>query len=180
MADCVPMLFRRFQCPAGEHELHNRSYHKSSFATRNPSLVNMLHIWNSFLIEAFRPNAVYRRPRQLNTLPNKTTFLMKFTRCRNRKRCYCAQLSSNAPRGRGRQFTRQRLSPICSGHDRCEFVHSQMADVTVGGVLDGGFHGETFIPQRFARETPGCFLRLVEFQGGSGHLILLFAKPHRA
>jgi SAM-dependent methyltransferase len=50
-------------------------------------------------------------------------------------------------------------------YDRGEFVHSNMAGVTGGGVLDGSFYGETFIPERFARETLGIVLRLREFHG---------------
>jgi SAM-dependent methyltransferase len=55
-------------------------------------------------------------------------------------------------------------------YDRGEFVHSNMAGVTGGGVLDGSFYGETFIPERFARETLGTVLRLREFHVSRTHV----------
>ena len=62
-------------------------------------------------------------------------------------------------------------------YDRGEFVHSNVDGVTGGGVLDGGFYGETFIPERFAREVLGETLPVTEFYVGPGHPIMFFEKP---
>jgi SAM-dependent methyltransferase len=65
-------------------------------------------------------------------------------------------------------------------YDRGEFVHSNAPGVTGGGVLDNGSYGETFIPERFAREVLGCILPLTAFHTGEGHPILFFEKPVEA
>jgi SAM-dependent methyltransferase len=62
-------------------------------------------------------------------------------------------------------------------YDRGEFVHSNVAGVTGGGALDGTFYGETFIPERYARETYAADLELVEFHDASDQPILFFRKP---
>jgi SAM-dependent methyltransferase len=61
--------------------------------------------------------------------------------------------------------------------DRGELVHSNATGITGGGALDGSFYGETFIPERFAREELGSILPLAEFHAGDGHPILFFEKP---
>lgn len=38
-------------------------------------------------------------------------------------------------------------------YDNGEFVHSNRQGVTGGGALDGSFYGETFIPEKYAREA---------------------------
>jgi hypothetical protein len=67
--------------------------------------------------------------------------------------------------------------PAKARYDRGEFVHSNAPGVTGGGVLDNGSYGETFIPERFAREALGGILPLFEFHVGEGHPILFFEKP---
>jgi hypothetical protein len=61
-------------------------------------------------------------------------------------------------------------------YDRVEFVHSNADGVTGGGVLDAGFYGETFIPERFAREILGETLNVTEFYSGESHPIIFFKK----
>ena len=62
-------------------------------------------------------------------------------------------------------------------YDRGELVHSNAYGVAGGGPRGGGFYGETFIPERFARENLGALIPLVEFYEGDGHPILIFEKP---
>ena len=63
-------------------------------------------------------------------------------------------------------------------YDRGEFVHSNVAGVTGGGVLDGGFYGETFISERCARLSLSETLPFAEFHQEAGsHPILFFEKP---
>ena len=63
-------------------------------------------------------------------------------------------------------------------YDRGELVHSNVPGVTGGGVLDGGFYGETFIPEQFARTSLTDALQFTEFfQQGNNHPILFFKKP---
>lgn len=62
-------------------------------------------------------------------------------------------------------------------YDRGDLVHSNAYGVTGGGARDGGFYGETFIPERFAREHLGALIPLAEFYEGDGHPILIFEKP---
>jgi 2-polyprenyl-3-methyl-5-hydroxy-6-metoxy-1,4-benzoquinol methylase len=62
-------------------------------------------------------------------------------------------------------------------YDRGEFVHSNVDGVTGGGVLDGGFYGETFIPEQFAREVLSSILNVTEFYCGDSHPIIFFEKP---
>jgi SAM-dependent methyltransferase len=61
-------------------------------------------------------------------------------------------------------------------YDRGEFVHSNAHGVTGGGVRDGSFYGETFIPARYAKEAYEDHLHLREFLEGEGHPILLFER----
>jgi hypothetical protein len=62
-------------------------------------------------------------------------------------------------------------------YDSGDFVHSNSDGVTGGGALDKDFYGETFIPERFAREVLGTILPFTEFCAGQGHPILFFEKP---
>jgi SAM-dependent methyltransferase len=62
-------------------------------------------------------------------------------------------------------------------YDRGEFVHSNAEGVSGGGALGPEYYGETFIPERFAREELGGVLSLVEFYTDDGHPILFFQKP---
>jgi len=43
-------------------------------------------------------------------------------------------------------------------------------------VLNGGFYGETFIPERYAREAFSEHLDFVEFFEDGGHPILFFQR----
>jgi SAM-dependent methyltransferase len=64
-----------------------------------------------------------------------------------------------------------------TAYDRGEFVHSNANGVTGGGVLDGSFYGETFIPERFAKEVLGSGpLQMMEFFPDQGHPIMFFQK----
>lgn len=61
-------------------------------------------------------------------------------------------------------------------YDRGEFVHSNAHGVTGGGILDSSFYGESFIPERYARDVLGKHLPLDSFLQESGHPVLVFAR----
>lgn len=65
-----------------------------------------------------------------------------------------------------------------ASYDRGEWVHSNVPGVTGGGVLDGGFYGETFISEQFARNSlSDDVLQFTEFvENGHNHPILFFTK----
>ena len=48
-------------------------------------------------------------------------------------------------------------------YDAGEFVHSNVKGVTGGGVREAEFYGESFIPERYARDVLSKYLSFVEF-----------------
>jgi SAM-dependent methyltransferase len=92
---------------------------------------------------------------------------------------YAASLTDASPYSHALSHLFPDFSEAKARYDRGEFVHSNIAGVTGGGVLDESFYGETFIPERFARKTLGNILHLREFHAGSGHPIMFFEKRGR-
>jgi SAM-dependent methyltransferase len=90
---------------------------------------------------------------------------------------YAASLTGTDPYSRSLATMFPDFTEARSRYDRGEFVHSNVPGITGGGVLDGSFYGETFIPERFARLSLSGPLMLAEFFEESGsHPILFFAK----
>lgn len=89
---------------------------------------------------------------------------------------YAASLTETNPYSHALSHMFPDFAEAKARYDRGELVHSNVAGVTGGGVLDGSFYGETFIPERFAQETLGAILRLREFHGDGGHPIMFFEK----
>jgi SAM-dependent methyltransferase len=90
---------------------------------------------------------------------------------------YAASIAGADPYSRALSGMFPDFADAKARYDRGEFVHSNMAGVTGGGVLDGSFYGESFIPARFAQATLGGILPLREFHSGDGHPIMFFEKP---
>ena len=63
-----------------------------------------------------------------------------------------------------------------ASYDRGEFVHSNAHGISGGGARTGDFYGETFIPERYAREVLGQSLNLLEFNKEGSQPILFFEK----
>lgn len=90
---------------------------------------------------------------------------------------YAASLPPNDPYSRALSSMFSDFGDAKARYDRGEFVHSNAPGVTGGGVLDGGFYGETFISERFAREVLGNgSVSLFEFDAAADHPILFFEK----
>jgi SAM-dependent methyltransferase len=92
---------------------------------------------------------------------------------------YAASLTDTSPYSQALSRMFPDFSEAKARYDRGEFVHSNVVGVTGGGVLDGSYYGETFIPERFAQATLGDVLQLREFHTGSGHPIMFFEKPRQ-
>jgi hypothetical protein len=92
---------------------------------------------------------------------------------------YAASLTGADPYSRALAKMFTDFADARASYDRGEFVHSNVPGVTGGGVLHGGFYGETFIPEQFAREQLGIIMPLVEFSQDNNHPILFFQKPVR-
>ena len=64
-------------------------------------------------------------------------------------------------------------------YDNGEFVHSNSKGITGGGPLDGSFYGETFIPERYAKENYSPYFEVLDFdftKGRSSHPVMFFVK----
>ncbi len=78
---------------------------------------------------------------------------------------YCMSLKGTKQSGYAEALSRlfDDFDTAKSKYDAGEFVHSNVKGVTGGGVREGQFYGETFIPERYAREALSEYLKLVEF-----------------
>jgi SAM-dependent methyltransferase len=89
---------------------------------------------------------------------------------------YAAGLTSTDSYSRALATMFPDFAEVKAQYDRGEFVHSSAYGVSGGGARAGGFYGETFIPDRFAREVLGQSLNYLEFYQGDDQPILFFQK----
>jgi SAM-dependent methyltransferase len=89
---------------------------------------------------------------------------------------YAATIAGSDPYSRALSNMFPDFAEAKTRYDRGEFVHSNAHGVAGSGARSGGFYGETFIPERYAREVLGVALQFVEFRETDGHPILFFEK----
>lgn len=90
---------------------------------------------------------------------------------------YAAGLTSADPYSRALSTMFPDFGAAKALYDQGGFVHSNAYGVSGSGAREGGFYGETFIPEAYARDRLAQSLRLVEFHQGDNHPILFFQKP---
>lgn len=55
-------------------------------------------------------------------------------------------------------------------YDRGQFVHANPSEVTGGGVRDGSFYGESFVPETYIRQRFADAYEVLSFQTGLPHI----------
>ena len=90
---------------------------------------------------------------------------------------YAAGMTGTDPYARSLAAMFRSFADAKASYERGEFVHSNAHGVTGGGAREGDFYGETFIPERYARDVLGKLMPLLEFHQGDNHPILFFQKP---
>lgn len=63
-----------------------------------------------------------------------------------------------------------------AAYNRGEFVHSNKKEVSGGGAMTSEFYGETFIPEKYAREAYSHLFELHKFDASRFHPTMFFQK----
>ena len=94
---------------------------------------------------------------------------------------YCKSLQSQNPQGYAKALST--LFPdfdlAKQKYDQGLFVHANQSGVTGGGVLDGTFYGESFIPESYAKKAFAEYFEVLDFHfipGQSSHPIIFMKK----